>query len=106
MIWGACSVLGKSDLVVLVGRQNSEDYIHTVSGSLLPFEHLNHGTDFTYQQGNASIHVSKRSTEFFNEENIELLDWQSRSPDLKPIENLWSIISRKVYANGRQFDSV
>ena len=34
-----------------------------------------------------------------------MLNWQS-SPDLKHIEKLWSIISRRVYANGRQFDSV
>nr|CCA18860.1 GK10162 putative [Albugo laibachii Nc14] len=84
MVWGAFSALGKSNLVVLVARQNSEDYIHTVSENLLPFVHLNHGTDFTYQQDNASIHVSKSSIEFFNE---NVLNW-------------------KVYANGRQFDSV
>ena len=34
-----------------------------------------------------------------------LMDWPPQSPDLIPIENLWSIIKRKVYKNGRQFGS-
>ena len=31
------------------------------------------------------------------------MDWPPQSPDLSPIENMWSIIKRKVYENGRQF---
>jgi len=34
--------------------------------------------------------------------NIALLDWPTRSPDLNPIENIWDIIGRRVYANFRQ----
>ncbi|GMF12663.1 unnamed protein product [Phytophthora lilii] len=106
MVWVAFSAHGKTPLVVLTRRQNSDDYVFTVSEFLLPFAHLNYGTDFVYQQDNASIHVAKRTMEFFGEQDIQVLDWPSKSPDLNPIEILWSILSRKVYANGRQFDSV
>ena len=34
------------------------------------------------------------------------MKWPSLSLDLNPIENLWGILSRKVYQNGRQFSSV
>ncbi|POM81857.1 Transposase [Phytophthora palmivora] len=95
----AKSLATRSDGRPVVGRQNSDDYVYTVSEFLLPSAHLTYGTDFIYQQDNASIHVSKRSTGFFSEQDIS-------SPDLNPIENLWSILSRKVYANGRQFESV
>ncbi|KAG2784290.1 hypothetical protein PC129_g15283 [Phytophthora cactorum] len=88
MVWTAFSSRGKSPLVVLSGRQNSEDYICTVSEYLLPFAHLNYGTDYFYQQDNASIHVSKRTTECFAKQQVEVLDWPSKSPDLNPIENL------------------
>ena len=33
------------------------------------------------------------------------MDWPPQSSDLNPIENLWSIIKRKVYKNGHQFSS-
>ncbi len=38
--------------------------------------------------------------------NIRLLDWSALSPDLNPMENTWSILSRKIYENGKQYTSV
>jgi transposase len=34
------------------------------------------------------------------------MKWPARSPDLNPIENLWGIVSRSVYAGGRQYANV
>ncbi|KAK1930969.1 Transposable element Tc3 transposase [Phytophthora citrophthora] len=65
IVWAGFSATGKTKLAVLVGKQNSDDYIHTVSEFLLPFAHLHYGTDSTYQQDGASIHRSKVSMEFF-----------------------------------------
>ncbi|POM64302.1 transposable element tc3 Transposase [Phytophthora palmivora] len=73
---------------------------------LLPYAHLHYGTEFIYQQDGASIHTSKASLEFLQEQGVQVLEWTPRSPDLNPIENLWSILTRRVYQNGRQFNSV
>lgn len=34
-----------------------------------------------------------------------MMDWPSKSPDLNPMETLWGIVVRDVYASGRQYDS-
>ncbi len=33
------------------------------------------------------------------------MPWPAKSPDLNPIEKVWGVLARKVYANGRQFDN-
>ena len=51
---------------------------------------------------NASINSSNSTKAWLRTNNIALLDWPTRSPDLNPIENIWDIIGRRVYANFRQ----
>ena len=53
---------------------------------------------FVWMQDNASIHQSKETLGFFELHEIPRLRWPARSPDLKPIENLWGIITRKLDA--------
>lgn len=106
MVWGAFSAKGLSELAILRGKQASAHYVWTVSEYMLPFAHRHYGTDFLYQQDNASIHVSHETRAFFVENQIDVIPWPARSPDLNPIENLWAILSSKVYANGKQYESV
>ena len=40
------------------------------------------------------------------ENAINVLDWPACSLDLNLIENLWGIIYRKVYAEGKHFGSI
>ncbi|KAE8887964.1 hypothetical protein PF003_g27989 [Phytophthora fragariae] len=106
MVWGAIGYEGKSELVVLEGRQASHHYIWTVSEHMLPFAHRNYGTDFVFMQDNASIHASYETTDFFKELGVTLMAWPARSPDLNPIENVWALLADKVYSHGKQYHSV
>jgi len=105
MVWGCFSSKGKSELAILEGKINSQKYVYALSEYMLPFAHVNYGTDFLFQQDNAPIHVSKEANEIFMGEEIKLIKWSAKSPDLNPIENLWGYMVNKMYENGKQFQT-
>ncbi|GFV36885.1 hypothetical protein TNCV_2653461 [Trichonephila clavipes] len=49
-----------------------------------------------FQQDNARRHVARIVQRFFVNHQIELLPWPALSPDLSPIENMWSIVVKRL----------
>jgi hypothetical protein len=62
--------------------------------------------DHVFQQDNCSVHVSHSTRHYLLEKKIELLKWPARSPDLNIVENLWTILSRKMYAGGKRYTNL
>ncbi|KAL6467070.1 hypothetical protein MHYP_G00248740 [Metynnis hypsauchen] len=61
-----------------------------------------------FMHDNAPSHAAKNTSASLAAMGIKgdkLMVWPPCSPDLNPIENLWSIIKRSVYDDGRQFTS-
>ncbi len=52
--------------------------------------------DFIFQQDSAPAHTAKSTKSWLNDHGVGELDWPANSPDLKPIENLWGIVKRKM----------
>ena len=50
-----------------------------------------------FQQDNATCHVGKKSMDFIKNNFTNYLDfWPANSPDLSPIEELWSIVEERL----------
>ncbi|UYV77479.1 hypothetical protein LAZ67_15001180 [Cordylochernes scorpioides] len=49
-----------------------------------------------FQQDNARTHVAGIVRTFLHADNVRLLPWSARPPDLSPIENVWSMVSEQL----------
>ncbi|KAF0749378.1 hypothetical protein AaE_007060, partial [Aphanomyces astaci] len=105
MVWGAFSAKGKTTLAILEGTRDSAAYVETLSDHLFPYIDYHFGRECIFQQDNASIHGSTETKEFLEAHNVRVMEWPAKSPDLNPIENMWGVLARAVYAHGRQFAS-
>lgn len=89
---------------VIKGKFKANDYLSLLKDLIVPIIFLNYGTDFYFQQDNASVHKAKSINEFIDKSNIKVIEWPAKSPDINISEDVWNIISRDVY-DGRQFNT-
>ena len=73
---------------------NGSKYVDLLKTKLLLHMSV-HNTSIFIQDG-APCHRSKNVKKFFGKNNVVTLDWPGNSPDLTPIENLWSKIKDLV----------
>ena len=101
MVWGGFFYYGSCELAGLRGKENSRKYCDTLQNYLLPFAAATNGETFMFQQDNAAINASCLTKQWLNANNLSLLPWIVRSPDLNPIEKLWAILAQNLYRNGK-----
>uniref|UniRef100_A0A3Q0QWA4 Tc1-like transposase DDE domain-containing protein n=1 Tax=Amphilophus citrinellus TaxID=61819 RepID=A0A3Q0QWA4_AMPCI len=96
MIWGAFSFNGTMELQFVQGRQTAAGYVEMLQRASLMTEGPRLcGNDWVFQQDNAAVHSARLTKDFFQENNITLLDHPACSPDLNPIENIWGRMARE-----------
>ena len=96
MVWCCSSAHGGGALYFMEKRQkvNSEVNIDILNDKLKHFM-CEAGTNIL-QQDNAPCHTARRVIKWLANNDIELQDWPGDSPDINPIENLWSIIKARI----------
>ena len=76
---------------------NSKKYLDVLAKKVIPemARKFPEGSG-VFQQDLAPCHSSRKVTNFINLNNISVLHWPGKSPDLNPIENLWSITKLRL----------
>ncbi|GFW22731.1 transposable element Tc3 transposase [Trichonephila clavipes] len=95
MVWGGMGYHSRTPLVRIAGTLNSQCYISEVL-ELVVLPYLQGLATVIFQQDNARLHVARFVQWFFVNKQIELLPWPARSPDLSPIENMWSMVAQRL----------
>ena len=96
MVWGAFSQNGTAGLYFLPQKttMNGQKYLDLLKEKLNIHMTIHQCSIFMHD--GAPCHRSKMVKNFLAAENVQELEWPGNSPDLNPIENLWSIMKNKV----------
>lgn len=91
MVWGGISKRGATKLVIFSGNMKSPFYQqHVLNDALLPFIGQKYPQGHKFMQDNAPCHTSGPTQQFMEANNINWWKTPPESPDLNPIEKLWT----------------
>ena len=100
MVWGCFAAHGVGLFHRVVGLMDQVQYGEILMNCALPSCDLLFGgpSECIWQQDNDPKHTSKSCMAILEKHSFTKLDWPSQSPDLNPIENLWSILDHQLKA--------
>ena len=99
-VWGCLTWDGAGRLHRVDGRMNAIQYCDILKESLLGTleDYSTDSSDIILVQDNDPKHTSKLATKWFEDHDIEVLDWAPSSPDMNIIEHAWDEVDRCLRA--------
>jgi hypothetical protein len=102
MVWGAITSKGE----ILNGIQNAQKYRDVLIRVKPIIERTMDGLPWVFQHDHAAVHSARLVSSWLEEENINVLEWPSVSPETNILENVWGWVFRQLYGNGQQYHNV
>ena len=100
-LWGCFAAHEIGQAEIFEGDINGKLYCRILEGNLKPtynkfFPQGERGEQWYFQQDNDPSHKCAAARQWFHRNGVTVLDFPPWSPDLNPIENLWSQLDKAV----------
>ena len=107
MVWGAISRKRTYPLIRIESTLNGQGHADLLNNFFKQWSVTPDGrpkgsrasrprSPWVFQWDNAAIHRSNVAEAMLSKWKVQVLPWPTQSPDLSPVENLWSLVSRKL----------